>query len=158
MKMKYLLLVAIVMLSFQANLTHAQCTDPRTGRDVECPVNAGETCTDPRTGAVVACPDSGDKKNGVIGGSSVSIQNPLKAKSITAFFIDLIEVVLVFAMPLIVFFIILAGFKYVMARGNPTKITEANQALLYAIIGGVLILGAFVILQVIQGTIDAITI
>ena len=92
------------------------------------------------------------------GGGSVTIDNPLKANSITELFLDLIEVVLVFATPIIVFFIIYAGFLYVTARGNPEQISQANRALLYAVIGGVLILGAFVILSVIQGTVDAITI
>lgn len=86
---------------------------------------------------------------------SVGLQNPLKAKSITEFLLNIIEVILVFATPIIVFFIILAGFQYVIARGNPTKIETASRALLYAVIGGVLILGAFVILEVIKGTVDA---
>lgn len=72
------------------------------------------------------------------------------------FFNDLLEVVMVFAIPLIVFFIILAGFQYVMARGNPGKIATANMSLLFAVIGGVLILGAWVILEVISGTVDAL--
>ncbi len=92
------------------------------------------------------------------GGGSVTIKNPLKATSITDLFMDLIEVVLVFATPLIVFFIIYAGFLYVTARGNPEQISQANKALLYSVIGGILILGAFVILRVIEGTVKAITI
>lgn len=101
--------------------------------------------------------DTGNRQ-GTGDGRGVSVKNPLKAQSITAFFIDLIEVVLVFATPVIVFFIILAGFKYVLARGNPEKVSEASKALLFAVIGGLLILGAFVILNVIQGTINAITV
>lgn len=68
---------------------------------------------------------------------------------------DILDVILIFAVPLIVFFIIYAGFNYVMARGNPGKVADASRALLYAVIGGVIILGAYVILEVISGTIDA---
>ena len=86
-------------------------------------------------------------------GNGVCIQNPLRANSITEFFLQIIEILLIFAIPIIVLFIILAGFKFVTAQGNETTIGEAKRALLYAIIGGLLILGAFLILAVIQGTV-----
>ena len=43
-----------------------------------------------------------------------------------------------------------------MAQGKPDAISKSNHALLYAIIGGVIILGAYVILEVIGGTVDAL--
>ena len=90
------------------------------------------------------------------GQGSVSLFNPLGQDStLLGFFQEILDVILVFAVPLIVFFIILAGFNYVMARANPGKIETANKALLYAVIGGVIILGAYIILEVISGTIDA---
>ena len=88
----------------------------------------------------------------------VTIESPLRAQSIQALFIDLINVVLVFATPIIVFFIIYAGFLYVTARGDTGQVGKATNALLYAVIGGVLILGAFVILRIIEGTVRSITI
>ena len=90
------------------------------------------------------------------GGNAVQLQNPLKSESLIGFFNDILNVIMVFAVPIIVFFIIYAGFKYVMARGNPGEIETANRALLYAVIGGVIILGAKVILTVIGGTVDAL--
>lgn len=85
----------------------------------------------------------------------VQIENPLAAESITDFFIDLIQILLIFAVPIIVFFIILAGFRFVTAQGNESKLAEAKNALLFAIIGGMIILGAYVILEVIQGTVGS---
>ena len=89
-------------------------------------------------------------------GGSADLQNPLGNKDLMDLINDILGVLLVFAVPIIVFFIIFAGFKYVTARGNPGEIETANKALLYAGIGGVLILGARVLLEVISGTIDAI--
>lgn len=87
---------------------------------------------------------------------SVKLANPLgEGTTITDFLNTILNVVLIFAVPIIVFFIILSGFQYVMARGNPDKIGRASQALLYALVGGVLIIGAKVLLEVIKGTIDA---
>lgn len=83
--------------------------------------------------------------------------NPLQFNTITQFLQALIEILLIFAVPLVIFFIIYAGFKYVTANGNPAELSKANKALLYAIIGGVIIFGATIIGQVIQATVDEFT-
>ena len=46
------------------------------------------------------------------------------------------------------------GFMYVTARGNSTKLEEANRALLYVAIGTAVLLGAELISLVISNTID----
>lgn len=48
---------------------------------------------------------------------------------------------------------IYAGFMYVTAGGNSTKIGEANRALLYSAVGTAVLLGAWVIANVIGNTI-----
>jgi hypothetical protein len=88
-------------------------------------------------------------------GKSVTLKNPLGNKTLMQFIKDILGVVMVFAVPIIVFFIIYAGFNYVMARGDTGKIETAHKALLYAVVGGLIILGAWVIMEVIQGTVDA---
>jgi len=91
------------------------------------------------------------------GGVTAELTNPLSnISSIPDFFRVLIEIILVFAIPFIVFFIIYAGFLYVTAQGNPEKIKKAHNALLYALIGGLLILGANVLLIIITNTINQI--
>lgn len=87
---------------------------------------------------------------------TVTIENPIKATSIVLLFQTILDIVMVFAVPLIVFFIIYAGFLYVTAQGNSGEIEKAHKALLYALIGGLLILGARVLIEVIQGTVDSI--
>lgn len=67
----------------------------------------------------------------------------------------LLDVIMIFAVPLIVFMIIYAGFLFVMDRGSEQNLKQAKNALLYAVIGGLLILGAQALLAVIQGTVDA---
>ncbi len=52
---------------------------------------------------------------------------------------------------------IYAGFLYVTARGNPTKISTAHNALLYSAIGTAILLGSWVIASVIRNTIGALT-
>jgi hypothetical protein len=98
----------------------------------------------------------GGDRGGTVQPTPIIIENPIKAKSITELFEAIIDIMLVFAIPLIAFFIIYAGFMYVTSRGNEEAIRTAHMALLYALIGGVLILGAKVLISVIGGTVDDI--
>lgn len=63
--------------------------------------------------------------------------------------------VIIVATPVIVFYLILAGFKYVTAQGNPEKIQEAQKALMYGIIGGVVIVAAVAILAIIGDVVNS---
>lgn len=81
------------------------------------------------------------------------ICNPIQSQTVDEFLLKIIDVLLTFALPVIVFFIIYAGFLFVTARGNEEQIGRARTALTWAVIGGVIILGAKLIITVIQGTI-----
>jgi len=105
-----------------------------------------------RTGTV-----GGEDPTGTVPrGETVSLNNPIAANDINDLFMLIIDIVIIFAVPVIVFFIIYAGFMYVTARGNENTISKAHMALLYALIGGVLILGARVLITVVQGTVDEV--
>lgn len=102
--------------------------------------------------------DSDGGTNANVEAESARLTNPMGGiESIPAFFQALLDIVMVFAIPFIVFFIIYAGFLYVMAQGKPEQIAKAHSALLYAIIGGVLILAANVLLAVVTGTVNEFT-
>lgn len=53
-----------------------------------------------------------------------------------------------------VFFIIYAGFLFVTAGANEKKRGDANKALLYAVIGTAILIGAQALSKVITNTID----
>ncbi len=88
-------------------------------------------------------------------GLSYSLKNPLAFDSIQDFIVAILNIIIVIATPIVVIFIILAGFKYVTARGNANEIQEATRALTYAIIGGVLIIGAVAIAEIIKNLVTA---
>lgn len=143
--MKYFLLL-LLMLSPVAfyNVVEAQ-NPPLDSSNPNPPIDEGPP--NPNSNP------NGTNNNGT--GGSVTINNPLGDTTLMGFFRSILEILLVFAVPLIVFFIIFAGFKYVMAQGKPEEIKTASRALLYAIIGGLIILGAWIILAVIEGTVAA---
>lgn len=86
---------------------------------------------------------------------SQTFENPLGGvPSIDGLLYAIVNVLLVFAVPIIVFFIILAGFNYVTAQGNPEKIKTASRSLMYALIGAVIVIGAFAISSIVTSVVD----
>lgn len=86
---------------------------------------------------------------------SYSLQNPLAFDSVQGFIVAVLNIIIVIATPIVVIFIILAGFQYVTARGDATKVKNATQALTYSVIGGVLIIGAVAIAEIIKNLITS---
>lgn len=88
--------------------------------------------------------------------TSSSFNNPIAAfPTIADLFVAILNVMIVVSTPIVVFFIIYAGFMYVTARGNPEKIKIASKALVYGIIGGVVILGSIAIMEIIKNLVNA---
>lgn len=86
---------------------------------------------------------------------SAKLLNPLsEVPSVEALLFGVVNVILIFAVPVIVFFVIYAGFMYVTAQGNPEKLQTASRALLYALIGAVIIMGAFAIATIVGNVVD----
>lgn len=93
--------------------------------------------------------------SGSSSGTGVTLVNPLKMKTAEDLLTTILEIVVILATPFIVFFIIYAGFLYVTARGNAEQITQANRALTYAIIGGVIIIGSVAIATIVKNIVSA---
>lgn len=91
------------------------------------------------------------------GGGVGSLVSPLKFNSLVEFFNAVLDVIIIIAVPVIVFFIIWAGFMYVTAGGDTSKIQKATTAFTWVVVGGLLILGAKVLVEIIEGTIDSFT-
>lgn len=103
---------------------------------------------------------SGQSGGGTVSGTSgareYSVQNPLRAKSISQFVEQVLQAVLIIGIPVIVLFIVLAGLKFVTAMGNPDKLGKAKENLLYVVIGAGLFLGAWTIAKVIHSTVTSL--
>jgi hypothetical protein len=89
---------------------------------------------------------------------TVTLQNPLVVNSLEDLIVAILNIFITLMIPIIVFFIILAGFKYVTAQGNPGQIEEATTTFTYAVIGGVLILAAVAIAEIIKNTVDSFSV
>ncbi|MCX6754200.1 MAG: hypothetical protein NTV03_04060 [Candidatus Nomurabacteria bacterium] len=94
-----------------------------------------------------------------VGGGDNKIANPLGTtgpQNLPDFIKAIIKIVLVVGIPILVLAIIYSGFLYVSAQGNPSKLEIAHRNLLYTVIGGALLLGAFVIATAIGQTVKDI--
>lgn len=86
------------------------------------------------------------------------LENPIRYGDFETFIIGVIEVLLVFLLPIVVIYIIYAGFLFVTAQGNETQLSKAKNALLYGLIGGAIVVGALAIVEIIKDTIAPFTI
>ena len=85
----------------------------------------------------------------------VELQNPLRITSLQELLVAILNIVIVLAIPVIVFFIIYSGFLYVTAKGNASQIEQATRSLTYAIVGGVLIIGAVAIAEIVENLVSS---
>ncbi|MEK7155790.1 MAG: TrbC/VirB2 family protein [Patescibacteria group bacterium] len=89
----------------------------------------------------------------VIAAAQQTLENPLRFSSLETFIEGVLQAVVMVALPIIVAFIVYAGFKYIFARGSIDKIKDAHKNFTYVIIGTILILGAWVLATLIGGTV-----
>ena len=87
--------------------------------------------------------------------ADLGIENPLgNGTTLSDLIISILNALIIIAIPVIVIFIVYAGFLYVTAQGNADKVRTATRALTYAIIGAVLIIAAVTITEIIGSTVN----
>ncbi len=85
-------------------------------------------------------------------GGAFSIKNPLKAKTISDFLKDLFRAAVKVGLPIVVLFIVYAGFMFVKARGNAEELTVAKRNFIWVVFGTTIFLGAWAIAEIIAAT------
>ncbi len=99
---------------------------------------------------------NGGGTTGGTSGGSTKLANPLKVNTIQELLNLILQVVVTLAVPIIVLFLIYAGFLFVTAQGSDEKLKKAKTAFTWTIIGGVIVLGASVLLTVISTTVRSL--
>ncbi len=83
-----------------------------------------------------------------------TLDNPITSNNIDELLVKILDIMMTIGLPIIIFFFIFSGFKFVLARGNPTKLEDAKRAFMWTVVGAAILLGAKVLASVIQGTVD----
>jgi len=84
------------------------------------------------------------------------LENPLQFDSLPEFIAAMLDAVIAIAFPIIVLMLVYAGFLFISAQGNDAKLQQFRKVLLWTLVGALLILGARVLSEAIQGTVNAI--
>ncbi|OGG78017.1 hypothetical protein A3A36_00925 [Candidatus Kaiserbacteria bacterium RIFCSPLOWO2_01_FULL_52_12b] len=91
-------------------------------------------------------------------GSSVTLINPLQGgASLESFLTSILDFVIRIGTIVVIFMVVLVGYKFVVAQGEPGKLTEARQMLLWTIVGALILLGAQAIAIGITATVQALS-
>ena len=91
-----------------------------------------------------------------LAGDNSSFANPLGNTDLAGFLLKILNALIYILFPIIILMMVYTGFLFVAAQGNPAKVTEARTALLWAVVGGVIVLGAWIIVGVVQETANAL--
>lgn len=86
------------------------------------------------------------------------LENPLgnTVNSLPDLFYKIVNFLISFSYIVIAFFLILSGFKFVLAQGSDTELQKAKQMFYYTIIGGLIIVGAQTITTIVQNIIKGL--
>lgn len=87
--------------------------------------------------------------------AQAGLVNPIGSANIQQFLISLLDVAVIIAIPIVVFFVIYSGFLYVTARGNAEQVAKATRSLTYSVIGGILVIGAVAITTIIRNLVSS---
>ncbi len=88
--------------------------------------------------------------------SVVALTNPLNAPDLQTLISEILAYVVQIGTILLTLMLIFVGFQFVMARGNPEAVGKARSALLWTVVGGLLLLGASALSAVISSTVQAL--
>ena len=84
------------------------------------------------------------------------INNPIESTDFFALMHKLYRGVMMIIIPILVLFIVYSGFMFVSSQGNSEKLNKAKQNAKYATFGIAIILGAEIILSVVESFINAL--
>ena len=87
-------------------------------------------------------------------GSGYSVDNPLKVKNFCSLIKIVLEALLVIGLPVAAVFLVIVGFKYILAQGKPDAIKNANKNFMFTVIGIAIFIGAWAIAMIIARTME----
>jgi hypothetical protein len=87
---------------------------------------------------------------------AIEFCNPISYNDMESFLLAIVNAIIYILFPIIVLMIVYTGFLFVKAQGNPAKLSEARTALMWTIIGGLIVLGSYALAIAIKSTIATI--
>jgi len=124
------------------------------------PIQTGPNSVSPSAVPVLTNPTASQPS-----GTNVKLINPLNSGDCTPngnCLMNFLNRILAFVVRIgaivVVLMLVFVGYKFVAARGEPAKITEARGMLLWTVVGALILLGAQVIAMGIEATVKALSV
>ncbi len=134
------------------------CTITRTndGTCAQSPDSGFYYCRPNVLGPINTAPGTGPTN---IPSQGITLVNPLGAG---VGLMELLNKILAFVIQIgtivVIFMLVYVGYLFVVAQGEPAKITAARQALLWTVVGALILLGSQAIAFGIQATVQALSV
>jgi hypothetical protein len=120
------------------------------------PIQTGGSNTDIQVGGQnTGGPIQGGGANN--GGGGISLINPLKATNLQQFVADIISIVVRIGTIVVVLMLVYVGYLFATTSINPENKNKAREALLWTLVGALILLGAQAIAVGIQATVNALS-
>lgn len=87
---------------------------------------------------------------------SLGLVSPLKVDSFDGLLRAILDGVIQIGTIVLILMLVYVGFLFVVARGKPEALKTAKNALLWTVIGGLVLLGATAIQELISGTVQSL--
>ena len=69
---------------------------------------------------------------------------------------SLLDIIVAIGIPVAVLFLVWAGFRFILARGNPTELGIARKNFMFVILGIAIFLGAWTLARIISTTVESL--
>ncbi len=103
-------------------------------------------------------PGPGDSSNSSTGASGgIQIPNFLGANNFQDLLVKILNALWVLAALITMLMVLISGFQFLLASGNPEKIEKAKRTLLYVVIGFVIIILSYSASAIIKSVTDTLT-
>lgn len=154
------LFVGMMVAIPQASLGESfPVSNPSGGTPVGNP-GGGTPTGNPSGGTPTANPGGGTPVGNPGGTGGITLPNPLGnngPRTLQDFVRKVLESIIIpLGAIIVVFFFILTGFKFVMARGNESALGDAKKMFFGTVIGAIIVLGAWAISVAIDATVKQI--
>jgi hypothetical protein len=118
---------------------------------------AGATNGGTGAGSLNGGTGAGATNGGTGAGAGGTLQNPLKFNDFPTLLKAVLGAVVYIGAILLTLMLVWCGFLFVMARGNPEELSKARSTLMWTLIGGLILLGAQAISDVVQATAQSLS-
>src|SRR3989344_9005547 len=148
--MRTLILVSFIFLF--APVAHAECIYDENGGWSDSVTFT--SCTPPANTNTLRNPPANTNPS-----TDVKLINPLKGGgNLMSFLQSILDFVIKIGTVVVILMMVFVGYKFVVAQGAPDKIREARDALLWTLIGALILLGSKAIAFGIEKTVQAISV